>query len=139
MAGATFALYRETNGANGLQTDSDTLIGTCVTPASGDCVIGDLPFGGYWWKEIAAPTGYGIPGADVVGMIVVNATNAGGPIIPSGLADPQVLSALTVVKRDATTDAEPDGAVFEPAPPGGGRHLDDVRHLHDAGRALHGR
>ncbi len=113
LAGATFALYRETNGAPGLQTDGDTLVDTCVTPASGDCVIGDLPFGGYWWKEIAAPTGYGIPGVDVVGMIVVDATNAGGPIIPSGLADPQILSELSVVKRDATTDAELDGAVFE--------------------------
>lgn len=113
LPGATFALYRESNGQNGLQTGGDTLVESCVTGADGTCTIDDLPFGDYWWLETAAPEGYEIPGYPMVGAIRIDAVNAGGPIIQSGLADPQTLSALTVEKKDAVTGAELDGAVFD--------------------------
>lgn len=116
LPGATFALYRESNDQNGLQTaqpGGDTLVETCVSGADGTCTVDDLPFGQYWWLETAAPEGYTIPGYPIVGIIEVNAVNAGGPIIQSGLSDPQVVSALTIEKKDAVTGAELDGAVFD--------------------------
>lgn len=113
LPGATFALYRETNGVPGLQQDEDTLRDTCVSAAAGSCTIGDLPFGTYWWVETAAPAGYTLPADPVAGPVTVDAANAGTTIAPATVADPQVRSALTVVKRDASTDSELDGAVFE--------------------------
>lgn len=113
LAGATFALHRESGATSGLQPGEDTLAGSCVTDAAGGCTIGDLPFGEYYWRETAAPTGYTLPGDPVVGPVRVDATNAGTVIAPSEVSDPQILSELTVLKRDASTGALLDGAVFD--------------------------
>jgi len=62
LAGATFQLWRETNGIKGLQAtggNTDTKVGApCVTPASGICSATNLPLGTYYWQETAAPRGY---------------------------------------------------------------------------------
>jgi len=55
LAGATFGLYTDTNGAIG-----EAVAGkSCTTDASGECSIGDiLPPGTYWVHETAVPNGY---------------------------------------------------------------------------------
>ena len=96
-----------------LRRGDDSVVGTCTTGADGTCTVGDLPFGRYWWHEVAAPQGYDLPADAVVGPVVVGPDNAGGIAARSTLADPQIRSALGVRKLDDVTGAELDGAVFE--------------------------
>ncbi|MEV6974186.1 SpaA isopeptide-forming pilin-related protein [Kitasatospora sp. NPDC093806] len=62
LAGAVFRLWRESNGVDGLQSDTDTGVGDpCTTGADGECVFGSLLAGRYYVQESAAPAGYRIP------------------------------------------------------------------------------
>jgi uncharacterized surface anchored protein len=61
VAGATYALYIESNEESGLQTTGsapDFKIGECTTAADGTCSIDALPNGTYYWLELSAPPGY---------------------------------------------------------------------------------
>ncbi|MER7701833.1 SdrD B-like domain-containing protein [Kitasatospora sp. NPDC097605] len=75
LAGATFALWRETNGSDGLQTSgtkADTRVGgPCTTGADGVCAA-TAESGTYYWQEISPPGGYAVPENPVSGPLVLN-------------------------------------------------------------------
>ncbi|MEU6934749.1 choice-of-anchor A family protein [Streptomyces sp. NPDC046374] len=77
LRGATFELWRETNGRDGLQatgTDPDTRVGTaCTTNAGGRCSFGHLELGTYYLRETGVPNGYVLPADPVSGPYVVSA------------------------------------------------------------------
>ncbi|HEY9292298.1 MAG TPA: SpaA isopeptide-forming pilin-related protein [Microlunatus sp.] len=120
LSGAEFELYldRDGDGADGVTdaaTDPDDApaVGTCSTDDTGTCSVDDLGFGTYYWFEAAAPTGYLLPVDRTSSMIIVDADNAGTQITPITFTDRQVLSELTVLKRDATTGQTLAGAEFD--------------------------
>ncbi|MGA5474154.1 choice-of-anchor A family protein [Streptomyces arboris] len=76
LSGATFELWEETNGREGLQTggsDPDTRVGTaCTTNGAGRCSFGDLDDGTYYLRETGVPDGYVLPADPVTGPYVVS-------------------------------------------------------------------
>ncbi|MFJ7202499.1 choice-of-anchor A family protein [Streptomyces sp. NPDC098789] len=122
LRGARFELWKETNGARGLQTTAsggtgpDTkLPGDCVTDAQGSCTV-ELPIGAtYYWRETGTPTGYEPPAnpvrefaldeGDVKDGIILNVPNKKKPEDPKGR--------IKVLKVDKKTQRPLRGAVFE--------------------------
>ncbi|MFE9658737.1 SpaA isopeptide-forming pilin-related protein [Streptomyces sp. NPDC005955] len=118
LAGAVFELWQETNGVPGLQTtggDPDTQVGgTCTTPANGECTR-TVETGTYYWRETQAPPGYELPSNPVFGPLALTDENAGTGVTVTANNDATapVTGAVSVVKRDATTQAPLAGAVFQ--------------------------
>ncbi|MGX2994846.1 SpaA isopeptide-forming pilin-related protein [Streptomyces sp. JNUCC 64] len=118
LAGAVFQLWEETNGIPGLQTtgaDPDTQLGaSCTTGADGQCSR-TVETGTYYWRETQAPAGYDLPANPVFGPLVLTAQNAGQgvTVTANNTETAPVTGEVTVVKRDAQTDATLAGAVFE--------------------------
>jgi uncharacterized surface anchored protein len=111
LAGATFELFLDDDGVAG-PSDGDTSEGQCTTGADGTCTIGDLDWGTYYWYEVSAPTGYELPADRYSGLIVINRDNAGSEFEAAEFEDPQIRSALKIVKKDATTEDKLAGASF---------------------------
>ncbi|MET9406667.1 SpaA isopeptide-forming pilin-related protein [Streptomyces sp. NPDC002935] len=86
IAGATFELWSETNGIQGLQTSGtqpDTQIGDpCTTGADGSCSR-TVMLGTYYWRETSAPPGYDLPANPVFGPLVLTQENADTGVIVS--------------------------------------------------------
>ncbi|MGW4384887.1 SdrD B-like domain-containing protein, partial [Kitasatospora sp. NPDC004531] len=61
LPGAVFQLWREANGTEGLQQDTDTKVGDpCTTAEDGTCrTVTDK--GTYYWQEVTPPKGYQTP------------------------------------------------------------------------------
>ncbi|MEE1783646.1 SdrD B-like domain-containing protein [Streptomyces sp. SP17BM10] len=78
LAGATFRLWKESNGTDGLQTTGDkpdTPVGEpCTTGADGVCQGSGTP-GTYYWQEVSPPDGYSAPDPSVSAPLVLTADN----------------------------------------------------------------
>ena len=118
--GASFDLYKNTNGVPGLQTTAgggtpaDQVVGSCGPTAGGNpCSVGNLGFGTYWWYETAAPTGYVLPANPSSGEIVVDADNAGSTFDVTVISDPEIPAQVKVLKLDQDTQLPLGGATFK--------------------------
>jgi hypothetical protein len=80
LSGATYQLYRESNGVAGLQATGgspntlDSKSGQCTTAADGTCSIAGLPAGTYYWLETKAPTGYALSAVPSDAVVVDQST-----------------------------------------------------------------
>jgi len=115
LPGATFQLWRDTNGTTGLQTTgstADTKVGSpCTTGPTGICASAPVPIGTYYWQETQAPTGYLKPTPAVFGPLALTMDNyAAG--ISATVADPQALGVVSVLKTNPAK-APLAGAVFQ--------------------------
>ncbi|MFJ8045560.1 SpaA isopeptide-forming pilin-related protein [Kitasatospora sp. NPDC096147] len=105
LAGAEFQLWQDTDGTTGLQTDTDTKIGTpCTTPADGRCTA-TVELGTYYWQETKAPEGFLLPSPAVFGPLVLDLTNYQTGVTTTAIDQPMT-GAVTVTKTD------PDGKVL---------------------------
>ncbi|MFB7586131.1 choice-of-anchor A family protein [Streptomyces sp. NPDC056169] len=119
LAGASFQLWKESNGTEGLQTgaNGDTAVGAvCVTDADGACSR-TVETGTYYWQETAAPTGYDLPDPAVFGPQVLTAENAAaGVTVPAANTPssvPSTTGEVKVLKTDSETGAALPGASFQ--------------------------
>ena len=117
--GASFDLYKDTNGLAGLQTTAgggtpaDQIVGNCGPTTGGNpCSVGNLGFGTYWWYETSAPTGYALPADPKSRPIAIDAGNAGTTFPVTVISDPEIPAHIKVVKLDKDTQQPLDGAKF---------------------------
>src|SRR5262249_18869011 len=101
LSGATFEIWKETNGTAGLQTTGspplDTLVTSGSTGSNGKKCFDNLGFGGYYAKETVAPTGYQIDNA-VSALKTISANGScpsTGTIVPASFTDTP-LSKITI-------------------------------------------
>ncbi|MER8102127.1 SpaA isopeptide-forming pilin-related protein [Kitasatospora sp. NPDC094016] len=116
LAGATFQLWRETNGVPGLQTSGvtpDTEVGApCTTGANGVCSTADLPLGTYYWQETAAPPGYDLPELNVT-TVVLDTNGQNVPITVQDTKATAPTASTSVTKVDSATGQPLAGATFQ--------------------------
>ncbi|MER7763306.1 SpaA isopeptide-forming pilin-related protein [Streptomyces sp. NPDC097619] len=120
LPGATFSLWRETNGTPGLQTagpGADTLVSAgCVTSATGQCGATVAP-GSYYWQETAVPAGYDLPANPVSGPLVLTEENASQGVTVTAAnrktPEPPYTGGIKVEKKDGKSGRALRGAVFE--------------------------
>ncbi len=116
LAGATFQLWRETNGIPGLQSTGgypDSKVGgPCVTPYSGVCSADHLQFGTYYWQEIAAPLGYDLPGQPVT-KVVLSYDHSYANVVMKDYRVKRQPGFTSVEKVDGRTGKPLAGATFQ--------------------------
>ncbi|MFI5619117.1 SpaA isopeptide-forming pilin-related protein [Streptomyces sp. NPDC051567] len=119
LPGATFQLWRESNGVAGLQTtgpNPDTLLpNTCVTDAVGTCTV-TLPIGSsYYWLETGVPAGYEPSANPVTPFLLDQGDVATGIVlnVPNTKTPAEFDGKIRVEKKDAKTKRPLRGAVFE--------------------------
>ncbi|MCX5404494.1 choice-of-anchor A family protein [Streptomyces sp. NBC_00335] len=115
LAGATYELWRETNGTPGAQFTSpggDTKVTDCVTPANGIC-SGTVAPGTYYWRETQAPAGYELAANPVVELTLTAQNAAEG--VSATMSNTKLPGSAEVVlrKSDADGGALLPGARFE--------------------------
>ncbi|MFJ7267905.1 choice-of-anchor A family protein [Streptomyces sp. NPDC099050] len=115
LAGATYELWRETNGTPGAQFTSpggDTKVTDCVTPADGICSSTVAP-GTYYWRETQAPDGYELAANPVVELTLTAQNAATG--VSGTMSNTKLPGSAEVVlrKSDADGGALLPGARFE--------------------------
>ncbi|MFE2311538.1 collagen binding domain-containing protein, partial [Streptomyces sp. NPDC059411] len=116
LAGATYELWRETNGIGGAQfgqPGGDTKVGAdCVTPASGICSR-TVPVGTYYWRETKAPAGYELAENSIAELTLTEENASAGA--RARMANAKIPAAAEVVlwKSDKDTGAFLPGARFE--------------------------
>ncbi|MFD8981504.1 choice-of-anchor A family protein [Streptomyces sp. NPDC059564] len=117
LAGATFELWHETNGAPGLQTDgtgADAKVTDCTTPPNGTCRHTEAALGTYYWRETAAPAGHDLP-ANPVFPLTLTRENASAGVGVRVVNPTTTAPGARVVlhKTDRDTGAALPGARFE--------------------------
>ncbi|WP_217368201.1 SpaA isopeptide-forming pilin-related protein [Kitasatospora sp. MMS16-BH015] len=111
LAGAVFQLWRDTNGTAGLQTDTDTAVGTpCTTGANGICTATVDP-GTYYWQETKAPDGFLLPTPAIFGPLVLTVQNSRQGV--SATAVDQPMTGQVRVTKTNPAGAALAGAVFQ--------------------------
>ncbi|WP_225448244.1 choice-of-anchor A family protein [Streptacidiphilus sp. P02-A3a] len=117
LAGATFQLWRESNGVPGLQAtggNPDTRVGApCATPATGVCAEGDLPLGTYYWQETAAPPGYDLPDPAVSQVVLASDGQNARVTVGDTRTAVHTTASTSVQKVDSATGEPLAGAVFQ--------------------------
>ncbi|MGW2306219.1 choice-of-anchor A family protein [Streptomyces sp. NPDC001809] len=120
LPGATFQLWKESNGTAGLQTSGatpDTQVGeTCTTGADGVCER-TVETGTYYWQETAAPDGYDLPSPAVFGPLVLTEANAEAGVSVTAANSrtpvPPGTGSVKLLKSDADSGLPLPGATFE--------------------------
>ncbi|MFF7456544.1 SdrD B-like domain-containing protein [Kitasatospora sp. NPDC008115] len=126
LAGAEFALWRETNGTAGLQvsgTKPDTRVGEpCTTGVDGACAATTEP-GAYYWQEVSPPKGYAAPDNPVSGPLVLDDENLDAGVsttavnrllpapTPTPTSTPTPTPSVTPTPTPTPTPAPPASAV----------------------------
>jgi len=119
ISGATFDLWSESNGVDGLQTaadgqtPADTSVGfTCTTGATGYCTANYTHAtwpNQYYWQETSAPWPYTVPDApgDVFAVQPITAANVTTTLFTIEVHDP--IASLGTVASPSTTADRPLG------------------------------
>ncbi|MFG2911127.1 SdrD B-like domain-containing protein [Kitasatospora sp. NPDC048286] len=119
LAGAEFALWKETNGTDGLQTSGtkpDTRVGDpCTTGADGVCRSTVEP-GTYYWQEISPPQGYAVPDQPVSDPLVLNPENLDAGVSVTAV-NRLLPTPAPVPSATQSAPAEPPTASDTPAAP----------------------
>ncbi|QNP68845.1 hypothetical protein IAG44_04840 [Streptomyces roseirectus] len=109
LQGAVFTAWKDSNGTPGLQTATDTKVGTCTSDKYGTCAFPNSldTDATYYVQETTVPTGYRKPKTTAFGPYTL--TTTGRTITLTNQPDLR----LTVAKKDATSGSALAGAVFE--------------------------
>ncbi|GAA1952812.1 SpaA isopeptide-forming pilin-related protein [Kitasatospora viridis] len=114
LAGATFQLWRKTNGNPGLQTtgpNADATVGApCTTGNDGRCTA-NVGLGTYYWQETQAPNGFELPNPAVFGPLDLTMANYQAGVSTTAIDQPMT-GQVTVTKADPQGNPLP-GAVFQ--------------------------
>ncbi len=114
VAGATYQLYRESNGVAGLQATgdspsaTDTKSGQCTTAADGTCALDGLSAGTYYWLETDAPTGYALSAVPSDAVIVDQSTAKTSTVSDAKLPTTPVTPATPGRPRTPGTPVTPE-------------------------------
>ncbi|MFJ1757230.1 SpaA isopeptide-forming pilin-related protein [Kitasatospora sp. NPDC088134] len=111
LAGAKFQLWKDTDGTAGINTGTDTKVGTeCTTGADGKCTA-TVPLGTYYWQETAAPGGYLLPDQPFFGPLALTMDTYRAGVTTTAVDRPMT-GQVSVLKTDPDGKALP-GAVFQ--------------------------
>ncbi|MFE4588584.1 SdrD B-like domain-containing protein [Streptomyces laurentii] len=130
LAGATFQLWKETNGTDDLQTTGDTpdtkAGEPCVTTADGLCG-GSGEVGTYYWQEVSPPDGYAAPDKAVFGPLELTADNLADGVsvtavnkkLPAPTPTPEPTTPAPGTPGTPGTPGHSSGSGHAPGPGGG--------------------
>lgn len=123
LAGATFEVYAAENiytadfqkdeeGNRILEYAADELVGTVTTDENGEAFLEDLPLGGYKVVEVTAPEGFVLN--QEAQVITLSYEDQDTPVVEQEalFENERQKVEVSVVKKDAETKTEVEGAVF---------------------------